>query len=210
MADRGATQGWLSAATRAALTEVGGIESRTVRLGAVNGPELEGPRLPRGLPDEAVSARPHLPVPEQLTVRVEAGRSLAAETDLVVNIIKHDRLTGQGPLLCISGLYRWLGGPGQTDHAMTQAVDNAMQAVALQTGVCKHDMLFYRPAAIVGGQLDGPPGCNPKTRNHKQSSISSHRSFRMSWLLHRYPPQSAVQSTGYPTQRFFYFSEQFV
>jgi hypothetical protein len=154
MADRGATQGWLSAATRAALTEVGGIESRTVRLGAVNGPELEGPRLPRGPPDEAVSARPlPQPVPEQLTVRVEAGRSPAAETDLVVNIIKHDRLTGQGPLLCISGLYRWLGGPGQTDHAMTQAVDNAMQAVALQTGVCKHDMVFYRPAAIVGGQL---------------------------------------------------------
>ena len=157
MADRGATQGWLSAATRAALTEVGGIESRTVRLGAVNGPELEGPRLPRGPPDEAVSARP-LPVPEQLTVRAEAGRSPAwspaAETDMVVNIIKHDRLTGQqGPLVCISGLYRWLGGPGQTDHAMTQAVDNAMQAVALQTGVCKHDMVFYRPAAIVGGQL---------------------------------------------------------
>ena len=100
MADRGATQGWLSAATRAALTEVGGIESRTVWLGAVNGPELEGPRLPRGPPDEAVSARP-LPVPEQLTVRVEAGRSPAAETDLVVNIIKHDRLTGQGPLLCV-------------------------------------------------------------------------------------------------------------
>jgi hypothetical protein len=38
-------------------------------------------------------------VPEQLTVRVEAGRSPAAETDLVVNIIEHDRLTGQGPLL---------------------------------------------------------------------------------------------------------------
>ena len=74
MADRGATQGWLSAATRAALTEFGGIESRTVRLGAVNGPELEGPRLPHGPPDEPVSARP-VPVPEQLTVRVEAGVS---------------------------------------------------------------------------------------------------------------------------------------
>ena len=152
MADREATQGWLSAATRTALTEVGGIESRTVRLGAVNGPELEGPRLPLGSAAEAVSARP-VPVPEQLTVRVEAGRSPAAETDLVVNIIKHDRLTGQGPLLCISGLYRWLGGPGQTDHAMTKAMDKAMQAAALQTGVCKHDMVFYRPAAIVGGKI---------------------------------------------------------
>jgi hypothetical protein len=30
-----------------------------------------------------------VPVPEQLTVRVEAGRSPAAETDLVINIIKH-------------------------------------------------------------------------------------------------------------------------
>ena len=58
MADRGATQGWLSAATRTALTEVGGVESRIVRLGAVNGPELEGPRLPLGSAAEAVSARP--------------------------------------------------------------------------------------------------------------------------------------------------------
>jgi len=88
MADGGATRGWLSAATRAALTEVGGLESRTVRLGAVNGPELEGPRLPRGPPHEAVSVQP-VPVPEQLTVRVEAARSPAAETDLVINIIKH-------------------------------------------------------------------------------------------------------------------------
>ena len=86
MADRGATQGWLSAATRAALTEVGGIESRTVRLGAVNGPELEGPRLPRGPPHEAVSVQP-VPVPEQLTVRVEAGRSPASETDLVNELL---------------------------------------------------------------------------------------------------------------------------
>ena len=103
MADRRTTRGWLSAATRATLTEFGGIESRTVRLGVVNGPELEGPRLPRGPPDEVVLARP-VPLPEQLMVRVEAGWSHAAETDLAVNIIKHDRLMGQGPLLCISGL----------------------------------------------------------------------------------------------------------
>ena len=72
---------------RATLTEAGGLESRTVRLGAANGPELEGPRLPRCPPDEAVSVRP-VPVPEQLTVRVEVGRSPAAETDLAINIIR--------------------------------------------------------------------------------------------------------------------------
>jgi hypothetical protein len=141
MADGGATRGWLDAATRAALIEVGGIEFRTVRLGAINGLELEGPRLPRGPPHEAVSVGP-VPVSKQLTVRVEAGRSSAAETDLVINIIKHDQLTRQGPMQCILGLYRWLFEPEQTDHAMTVAVDKAMQAVALETGVCKHDMVF--------------------------------------------------------------------
>ena len=70
IAHGGAARGWLSAATRAALAEVGGVEYRIMRLGAINGPELEGPRLPRGPPDEAMSVRPDVPVPEQLTVTV--------------------------------------------------------------------------------------------------------------------------------------------
>ena len=51
---------------------------------------------------------------------------------------------------------------------------------------------------------------NEVTMTSLECAGSQIRNCRMSWLMHRYPPQSAVQSTGYPNMRSYLFLEKFV